>query len=299
MRPARMVRRHDDAPHPDPVSERAFAWRKPAMKDDVVRRPPPSDAAPRARASGGRIGSIDARAAVVAILAVAGLVILLWLLRAGLPEDWADRLQTGFADARAHAWAFPAVVAAFTLLAFVGAPQFLLIGATVAVFGPVEGALYAWAATMSGAAATFYAGRAAGGRALRRFGGPRLNALSAWLARRGTLSSALIRITPSAPFAVVNACAGASRIRAWKFFLGTGLGVVPKILTIAFLGAGVTGWAAGGGVAAAGFAVLAAFGWIALLAVGRRAAGEIPEKSIEIESVSSFGAELDGPDSML
>ncbi|HVY03512.1 MAG TPA: hypothetical protein VG983_07635, partial [Caulobacterales bacterium] len=44
-----------------------------------------------------------------------------------------------------HAWWAPGAVALmFIILAFFGAPQVALIAATVAVFGPEEGALLSW-----------------------------------------------------------------------------------------------------------------------------------------------------------
>jgi len=41
---------------------------------------------------------------------------------------------------------------------------------------------------------------------------------------------------PSAPFVVVNAAAGAAHIPLWKYLLGTGIGIVPKILLVAGIG---------------------------------------------------------------
>ncbi|MCI5045134.1 MAG: VTT domain-containing protein, partial [Aquisalinus sp.] len=49
-------------------------------------------------------------------------------------------------------------------------------------------------------------------------------------------STMMIRWIPSAPFIVVNAMAGAARISILKFWLGTGIGIVPKIVFIAALG---------------------------------------------------------------
>jgi len=42
---------------------------------------------------------------------------------------------------------------------------------------------------------------------------------------------------PSAPFIVVNAAAGAAHIPMWKYWLGTGIGIIPKILVVAGLAA--------------------------------------------------------------
>src|SRR5579863_8986695 len=44
-------------------------------------------------------------------------------------------------------WALLAAVAAFAALAFLGAPQVVLIAAAAVVFGPVRGSIYAWIGT--------------------------------------------------------------------------------------------------------------------------------------------------------
>ena len=45
-------------------------------------------------------------------------------------------------------WGLPAVVIVFCVAAFLGVPQFALIAASIAVFGPLPGAVYAWVANM-------------------------------------------------------------------------------------------------------------------------------------------------------
>lgn len=133
-------------------------------------------------------------------------------------------------------WAVFGVMAAFAVLALVGAPQFVLIGLTVSIFGPRDGALYSWAATMASATFTFGIGYFLGRSWLTR-AGERVTSLVGFLARRGILASALIRVVPSAPFIVVNAAAGAARIPLWKYWAGSGVGIVPKIIFVASLGA--------------------------------------------------------------
>jgi len=132
-----------------------------------------------------------------------------------------------------------AVTAIFSLLALAGAPQFMLIAATVVVFGPWIGALYSWVATMVSALFGFVLGRVFGARMMRRYGGDVLNRASALIARHGILSSALVRNVPGPPFVILNAAAGATRISAAKFLIGTGLGIVPKIAFIGLAGHGV------------------------------------------------------------
>lgn len=153
------------------------------------------------------------------------------------------------------------VIGVFAALALTGFPQILLITAAVVAFGPRLGALYAWSATMCSATLTFGLGRffvrgsAAAGRWPAALGGERIQRFMALLARRGVLTSAVIRLVPSAPFIVVNAAAGAARIPLWKYWAGTGVGIVPKIVMVAALGA----VAPGAGTLAEGLDGLAAF----------------------------------------
>ena len=131
------------------------------------------------------------------------------------------------------------VMLVFSGLALAGVPQFMLIAATVVVFGPWLGGLYAWLATMASAVLGFVLGRLFAQRMLLRYGGERLNQLSTLIARHGVLSMALIRNVPSAPFIVINVAAGATAMSPAKYALGTGLGIIPKIAFIMLLGAGV------------------------------------------------------------
>ena len=146
--------------------------------------------------------------------------------------------------------ACPAAIAVFTLAAFVGAPQFLLIAACVVAFGPWFGL-------------PLRLGRdrgLGGGHLLRRPAGRRrgrcsasaadgLNRLSR-LRRHATPSSGsfIIRNVPSAPFIVVNMAFGVSQARFPSFLAGCALGVLPKTALVAFFGGSFMTAVAGDGV---------------------------------------------------
>ena len=134
-------------------------------------------------------------------------------------------------------WALVGVISVFALLALTGFPQILLITATVIAFGPKNGAIYSWAATMVSATLTFGLGHFLGGRWVRKLGGDRVQRTINFISAHGIAASGLVRVVPSAPFIVVNAAAGAAHIPMWKFWTGTGVGIVPKILMVATLGA--------------------------------------------------------------
>jgi uncharacterized membrane protein YdjX (TVP38/TMEM64 family) len=169
-----------------------------------------------------------------------------------------------------HAWWAPlAVTGLFVVLAFLGAPQIALIAATVAVFGPIEGALLSWVSTMISGAVGFYAGRAAGAGALRRLGGALMQRITKKVAENGFLAALIIRLVPSGPFVVVNMALGATGMRSLPFFAGSGLGIMPKILLIAFAGHGVSQLFAKQTMIALGFIAAAVVIWLAIVFVIR------------------------------
>jgi phosphatidylserine/phosphatidylglycerophosphate/cardiolipin synthase-like enzyme/uncharacterized membrane protein YdjX (TVP38/TMEM64 family) len=147
-----------------------------------------------------------------------------------------DRLATFAAVLETHPLAPLGVLAAFVVGGFLLVPVTLMIGASALVFGPIEGALYAFVGALASAAATYAAGRGLGRDAVRRFAGRRLNRLSRRLGQRGLMAITLIRLVPVAPYSVVNVVAGASHI-GWRDFLaGTALGLAPGlVITSAFV----------------------------------------------------------------
>jgi uncharacterized membrane protein YdjX (TVP38/TMEM64 family) len=144
------------------------------------------------------------------------------------------RILARFADSP---FASLVVMGIFTALGMTGFPQFLLIGGTVAIFGPWLGFLYSWLATMVSSTLGFWLGRASGGAMLRRYGGPKIQRTSEILGERGMFASFIVRLVPSGPAVVVNMIAGISHIRLWQFLVGTALGIIPKTAVIAFAGA--------------------------------------------------------------
>ncbi len=130
-------------------------------------------------------------------------------------------------------WGLPAVIVIFCVGAFLGVPQFALIAASVAVFGPLLGGPYAWVANMISGALTFWIGRAGGEAALRRHGGPQLQKLSRLIGQNALAASAIVRNVPAGPFLIVNMAFGASAARFRDYWAGMALGILPKITLIA------------------------------------------------------------------
>jgi phosphatidylserine/phosphatidylglycerophosphate/cardiolipin synthase-like enzyme/uncharacterized membrane protein YdjX (TVP38/TMEM64 family) len=128
------------------------------------------------------------------------------------------------------------VLAAYVVSGLVVIPVTVLIAATGVVFGPLVGGMYAMSGSLLSAAVTYWIGRRAGRHAVRRLAGSRLNRITRRLARKGTMAIAIVRLLPVAPFSVVSAVAGASRIRLREFMIGTFLGMLPGIIaTVIFI----------------------------------------------------------------
>jgi uncharacterized membrane protein YdjX (TVP38/TMEM64 family) len=159
-------------------------------------------------------------------------------------------------------------VASFTGLAFLGAPQFVLIAAAVVAFGPVLGFAYSWVGTLVSAIVGFWLGRRFGAQVLHAYAGRGLQHFLDLVGRNGLIASFAVRLAPSAPFIIVNMAAGVTPMRLRAFVLGTALGIIPKIAVTAFAGGAFSGHA-GAGLLRWGGLVLAVFVWAAA-ALGAR-----------------------------
>ncbi|MBN8649418.1 MAG: TVP38/TMEM64 family protein [Caulobacterales bacterium] len=166
-------------------------------------------------------------------------------------------------------WAPLAVTAIFTLLAFLGAPQFVLIAATVAVFGASEGVILSWIATMVSAIVGYIMGRIGGSKVLKQFLGGRGTRLLNFIGNNGFLTSLIVRQVPTGPFILVNLALGASNVRASWFIAGTGLGIMPKILLVAFGAHGIGQVLKGENQNAIWFFIMAAAIWVFIVFVVR------------------------------
>lgn len=210
--------------------------------------------------------NMDARAirAVLITFVLFGGVGTVLLLGASLFGLKSGASAQAWIGAGAHGpWALPVAVAAFTALAFLGAPQFVLIAAAVVAFGPWAGFIYSWIGNLVSAVLGFYVGRRVGARALRNFAGQGLRDFMDMVGRNGFWASLLVRLVPAAPFIVVNMAAGVTSMRFVDFLAGTAIGSTPKIALVAFAGEAMTQAVRTGGVGHWLSLGLAAAAWIA------------------------------------
>lgn len=201
-------------------------------------------------------------ATAVLLGAVVGLFMLgkhqLELGAEGQLEAWMSGFRTG-------PWGVFAAIAVFTVSAFLGVPQFLLIAACVVAFGPWFGFLYSWIATVVSAGATYWMGRGPTARALERFGGRTTERLKRFVGKNAFSASFMIRNVPSAPFIVVNMAFGATRADFWGFLAGCALGVLPKTVLVAFFGGAVVSAVSGDGVWTSLILAAVAVVWLGLM----------------------------------
>jgi len=161
--------------------------------------------------------------------------------------DWLGIKTQGDVESRLNQfrgtdWAPLVVLIIYSLIGLTGAPQFMLMAAAVVIFGPLVGFIYAWLGTVFSACVGFWVGHYMGSEVIRRFAGERINRISQRIGDHGVMASILVRLVPTAPFAVVNMVAGASHIAFGQYFVGTFIGVMPKAALIAYIGASLSGF---------------------------------------------------------
>ncbi len=211
-----------------------------------------------------------AQRSVLITLALFGLVIAIFLVgKAGIGLDM--RAVEGTISSFSESPLAPLIlIAIFCVAAFLGAPQFGLIAMAVAVFGPWQGMAYSWLATMISGAVTFWVGRFAGEETFRRYAGNMANRMSSFIGRNAFAASAIVRNVPTGPFLVVNMAFGISSARFLPFWAGMAIGIVPKILLVAFAGQSLLAALQGAPWIAVGAALAAGGLWIAIMLYARR-----------------------------
>jgi phospholipase D1/2 len=144
---------------------------------------------------------------------------------------------TAWARSFGSQWWGPFVILlAYTPAMLIMFPRPLITLAAVVAFGPMLGFVYAMSGILIAAMVSYVAGRMLDRDRVRRISGERLNRLSHALRKRGVLAMAAVRLVPVAPFAVVGLVAGAIRIKAFDFALGSFIGMLPGVLTATVFG---------------------------------------------------------------
>jgi phosphatidylserine/phosphatidylglycerophosphate/cardiolipin synthase-like enzyme/uncharacterized membrane protein YdjX (TVP38/TMEM64 family) len=173
------------------------------------------------------------------VCAAAAILLVLALIWHFTPlATWTDpKTLHGVLQSLANSpWGAFAVIGAFLVGGLTLFPVTLLIAATAAAFGPLLGFALSGTGALASAILGYLIGAKVGKQSLRDLLGPRLNRVRKHVRRKGLIAVASIRLLPIAPFTVVNLAAGASDIRLFDFVLGTALGLMPGLITLALLG---------------------------------------------------------------
>jgi uncharacterized membrane protein YdjX (TVP38/TMEM64 family) len=217
--------------------------------------------------------NMDARAWRAVAISIAMAIVALAILVIGrlfYAEEVEAFINGTLGEARRGHWGLLATILVFTLTAYVGAPQIVLIGACVVAFGPEQGFWNAWIATIVSGVATYFTGRLTSAQTQKRFGGATGGRFTRFMGKNGFLASLIVRLVPTAPFVVVNMAFGAARVNFWAFILGLTIGVLPKTALVAFAGDSIMDALQGEFLAALVMAGLAIALWLAIVVVVRR-----------------------------
>ncbi len=163
-------------------------------------------------------------------------------------------------------WAIPITIALFCGLAFIGAPQWMLIMGTVLAFGVWEGGALSWVGSLASASLGFGIGHGLGAERLQRVDAKLVQKLTAAVRKNGFMTSLVVRLVPTGPAILVNLAAGVSRMKFRHFIAGTAIGIIPKILIICLISQGLISGLSGSMMAVffAGLAIAAIIlSWVA------------------------------------
>ena len=183
--------------------------------------------------------------ALVVLLVMFGVVIALILFGKASIDMPESEFYRFFSHIRESGFALPFTILTFVVAAFLGVPQWALIAGVVVAFGPMNGGVFAWIATMVSASIDFWLGRWVGAERLQRYGGELVNRIIRVVRKNGLVTSFAVRFVPTGPFVLVNMAAGVSRMKFPSFFLGTALGIIPKIAIVVLVGQGLISGAEG------------------------------------------------------
>lgn len=211
---------------------------------------------------------ISVRNLGVVVLAVLGVSAIFWASAHIIGLDENGILNQTFRSFSDSPWAPLIVATAYMLASLIGAPQFLLIAVTVAVFGSLNGFFLSLFATLCSATFNFLLARFVGAEWLRNRGWGGVDDMMETVGRNGFLTSLIVRVVPSAPFIVVNMGLGLTNTTFLAFLTGTAIGILPKTALIALLGK-VVERAQSGDIVAIGYLAAALTCWLLIAFVGK------------------------------
>lgn len=181
-------------------------------------------------------GAIGRRWLLAALAVVVLGLAALWRLSPLGQELTAEQVAGWLEQLRQSRWAIPALAVIYVLGNAVLFPTLLLNMGVILVWGAVWGSTYALAGSVLAGLLFFAVGRRWGAPYLERWQGQRLKASLKFLRASGVVGMVILRVTPVAPYPIVNLALGAAAISWWIFGLGTVLGLLPSIVGMAVVG---------------------------------------------------------------
>lgn len=168
------------------------------------------------------------------------------ILIAGIAALWRFSPLHEVADTRAIAgwlhglrnssWAPLILVLVYVAANAVFFPNTVLNTATILGFGTTHGLPYALTGSLIAALPAYALGRRYGKERLKNLDSAQVDRMTKLLRDGGVLGMATLRLLPIAPYGVVNALAGAARVRILPFMSGTLLGLLPGGLLVTAFG---------------------------------------------------------------
>ena len=196
------------------------------MPKRSTKRKKGNNAAPRRPAWGKLISA----AVAIAVLA------LIWRYTPLADYITADRVSGWARAVRGYPWAPVLLVVGYIVAAFTMFPRPLLTLFAIISFGPWLGFTYSMTGILVSALVTYGVGRMLSPKSVNRIAGDRIERITQRLKQHGLLTTTAMRMVPVAPFAVEGIVAGAVRVKAWEFTLGTALGMAPGVLATTVFG---------------------------------------------------------------
>lgn len=181
-------------------------------------------------------GAIDRRWLLAALALVLLGLAALWRLSPLGQDLTAEQVASGLEQLQQSRWAIPALAVIYVLGNAVLFPTLLLNIGVILVWGAVWGSVYALGGSVLAGLLFFAVGQRWGAPYLERWQGRRLKASLRFLRASGVVGMVILRVTPVAPYPIVNLALGAAEISWWVFGLGTLLGLLPSILGMAVVG---------------------------------------------------------------
>ena len=126
------------------------------------------------------------------------------------------------------------LVSALLTVLFVPGP--ILAASSGLLFGVALGTPVAIISATLGAVLAFSISRWWGHDAVEHLAGPRLKAIRDWIGERGFRSVFYARLTPGAPYSLVNYASGLAPVRLRDFALATAIGCSPRAFAYTALG---------------------------------------------------------------